>query len=251
MSNLKVFPDSEHLARAAARQFVKLAVDAITKRGRFVVALSGGSTPRKTYSLLASSKLASNLAWEYVHLFWGDERCVPPDHRDSNLHMVRRALLKDVPLPPDNIHRIRGDIDPKKAAKLYERELLSFFIMHNKKRGIKPGEFVPSFDLVLLGMGDDGHTASLFPRTAALRARRRWVIANYVDKLDAWRITLTPVIINVAAQVIFLVSGRKKANPLQQVLNGPYLPNLLPSQLIKPGKDRLLWMVDKGAAAML
>lgn len=251
MKNLKVFPDSESLAHAAAEQFVELAVKAITQHGRFAVALSGGSTPRKTYSLLASKAFASKLAWEYVHIFLGDERCVPPEHRLSNLRMVRDTLLKNIPLPPDNIHRIRGDIEPKKAAKNYERELLSFFIMHNKKRDIDPGEFVPSFDLVLLGMGEDGHTASLFPGTAALRARRRWVIANYVNKLDTWRITLTPVILNVAAQVTFLVSGRRKANPLQQVLNGPYLPRLLPSQLIKPGKGRLLWMVDEAAAAML
>jgi 6-phosphogluconolactonase len=251
MKNLQVFPDSGTLARGAAEQFVKLAVKAIAQRGRFAVALSGGSTPRKMYSILASKEFSSRLAWEYVHVFWGDERCVPPDHRDSNFGMFRKTLLKHVPLPPDNIHRIRGEIAPKEAAKNYERELQSFFIMHIKKRGIKYGDFVPSFDLIFLGLGEDGHTASLFPGTAALRARRRWVIANQVDLLDTWRITLTSVIINVAAQVTFVVSGRKKANPLQQVLYGSYLPRLLPAQLIKPGKGRLLWMVDEAAAAML
>ena len=251
MKTLKIFPDVDSLARNAAEQFVKVAVSAITKRSRFAVALSGGATPQKMYSLLATEAFSSKLAWEYVHIFWCDERCVPPGHRDSNFGLVQKLLLKHIPLPPDNIHRIRGENEPKKAAIQYEQELQSFFIMHNKRRGVAPGEFTPNFDLILLGLGEDGHTASLFPGTAALRARRRWVIANEVDTLNDWRITLTPVIINMAAHILFLVSGRKKANPLQQVLYGQYLPTLLPSQLIKPVNGRLLWMVDEAAAAML
>lgn len=251
MKTLNIFPDSDNLARAATEQFIKLGVKAIAAHGRFAVVLSGGSTPRKTYSLLASKDFATKLAWEYVHIFWADERCVPPDHPDSNFKMARETLLNNVPLPADNIHRIRGEFEPKKAARNYERELQSFFIAHNKRRGIAHGEYTFSFDLILLGLGEDGHTASIFPGTAALRARRRWIIANYVDKLDAWRITLTPIIINAATNIFFLVTGAKKAERLRQVLKGPHIPKALPAQLIKPTIGKVFWMVDETAAALL
>ena len=251
MKKLNVFPDSTRLAHATADTFITFGVKAIAAHGRFVVALSGGSTPRKTYSLLASKEFAAKLAWEYVHIFWGDERCVSPDHPESNFKMARETLLNSIPLPADNIHRIRGESEPKKAARNYERELQSFFITHNKRRGIRPGEFTPSFDLILLDLGEDGHTASIFPGTAALRARRRWVVANHVEKLDVWRITLTPIIINAASNIFFLISGTKKAERLRQVLKGPYVPKALPAQLIRPYDGKIFWMVDEAAAAFL
>jgi 6-phosphogluconolactonase len=251
MKSLCIYPDADHLAAATAEQFICLAVRAIARRGRFSAALAGGTTLRKTYALLASKAYSDRLAWEYVHIFWADERCVPPEHGGSHFCMAQQALLRHVPLPVDNIHRIHGELDPKKAARDYERNLQLFFIAENKRRGVTPGEFVPSFDLVLLGMGTDGHTASLFPGTAALRARRRWIIAHYVERLGCWRITMTPVIINEARQVIFLVSGHSKATLLHQILREPRTNNRLPAQLIELQNGGTTWMVDQAAASLL
>jgi 6-phosphogluconolactonase len=239
---MQVYPDLESLVSAAAEQVATLAEDAVAARGRFSVALSGGSTPRPVYELLAADEFAARIDWSRVHIFWGDERCVPPDHPDSNSRMTRQALLDRVPIPPRQIHRMQGEIDPARAAIEYEAALRAFF---------GSGDETPRFDLVLLGMGDDGHTASLFPGTTALNERRRWVTENYVARLGTWRITLTPPALNAARNVIFLVSGPGKAEVLHTVLHERYQPDRFPSQLIQPVRGRLLWMIDQAAAALL
>lgn len=240
MAEVKTYPDAERLARAAAEHFVTQAAEAIAARGQFTVALAGGSTPRATYALLA----AEEVDWPSVHVFWGDERCVPPDHPDSNYRLAREALLDHVPLTTGNVHRIRGEISPEEAAADYERTLRSFFAR-------RPEGPTARFDLILLGMGEDGHTASLFPGTAALHEQTRWVVAHYVDKLRAWRVTLTPVVINAAAQVTFIVAGAGKAERLREVLTGPYRPDALLAQVVRPTDGCLLWLTDEAVVAHL
>lgn len=244
MEHVHVYPDTAGLARAAAELFVHLAEGAVRARGRFTVALAGGSTPRGTYALLASEAFAPRVDWSRVHVFWGDERCVPPEHPESNHRMARETLLDHVPIPPANVHRIPCEQEPMRAAATYERTLQEFF-------ALAPGAGVPQFDLILLGMGDDGHTASLFPGTAALHERRRWVVAHYVEKLQAWRVTLTPAVLNAADHVAFLVSGAGKATRLREVLRGSYQPDILPAQIVQPASGRLVWLVDAAAAALL
>ena len=243
MSEIRVYPDATGLARAAAEHFAARAEAAVASRGRFVVALSGGSTPRATYTLLTSPEFVARVDWPRVHVFWGDERCVPPDHPDSNYAMARETLLDHVPIPTENVHRVRGEIDPERAADECERTLRVFLATEPGKT-----ETPPRFDLILLGMGGDGHTASLFPGTAAIHEDRRWVLAHFVDTLSAWRVTLTPVVINAAAQVTFLVAGAGKAERLREVLTGPLRPDLLPSQIVRPADGHLLWLLDEAAA---
>jgi 6-phosphogluconolactonase len=242
MNGVKIFDDVSKLMNAAARDFVDQANKAIVTNGGFSVALSGGSTPRELYTLLASAKYAERIDWSRVHVFWGDERCVLPDHIESNYRMARETLLEHVPLPSGNIHRIHGEMDPEAAAAEYQRELCAFFDGDTDDH-----ECSPRFDLVLLGMGDDGHTASLFPETAALREASQYVIANYIDKLHSWRITLTPMAINAAANIMFLVAGTGKSSRLHQILNGPYQPGRLPAQIIQPEDGNLSWFVDAAA----
>ncbi|CAG1769080.1 partial 6-phosphogluconolactonase, partial [uncultured bacterium] len=196
MSEVRRHSDANHLAHAAAELFVALSKPAIAEQGRFTVALSGGSTPKALYQLLAREPYANQIEWSHVHIFWGDERCVPADHPDSNYRMAREAFLQYVPLLPENIHPMHGDLDPAQASAEYEQQLRIFF-----------GNGLPVLNLILLGMGDDGHTASLFPGTAAIHEQSRWVIGHYVEKLETWRLTLTPPVINAAAQVTFLVAG--------------------------------------------
>lgn len=250
LNEVEVYPGMVGLAQAAAEYFVSLSVEAIAARERFTVALAGGSTPRATYALLASDEFATHVDWSRVHVFWGDERCVSPDHPDSNYRMARIALLDHVPLPAGNVHRMRGELEPAQAATKYQELLRAFFSPScvESEIGQTP---IPRFDLVLLGMGDDGHTASLFPGTAAIGEQTRWAMAQYVDKLGGWRITLTPALLNAAANVIFIVSGSSKAERLRQVLEGPYQPYVLPAQIIKPDYGRLRWLVDAEAGALL
>jgi len=236
MNEFRVYPDAASLARAAAEHCVTLAAEAIAARGRFAIALSGGSTPRATYALLATEEFDARVDWSRVHVFWGDERCVPPDHPDSNYRMARQALLDKTSIPTENVHRIRGELPPDQAATAYQAELEAVLGAGGR------------FDLILLGMGEDGHTASLFPGTAALHEQTRWVVAHYVDKLSAWRVTLTPVAINAAAHVTFLISGAGKAERLQEVLDGPHQPDVLPAQIVRPTDGRLLWLADAAAA---
>jgi 6-phosphogluconolactonase len=239
MAGIRTYPEAASLARAAAEHFVTLATAAIAARGQFVVALSGGSTPRTTYALLASDEFAARMDWPRVRVFWGDERCVPPDHPHSNYRMAREALLDKVPIPTENVHRMRGELPPDQAATAYQEELEAVLGAGGR------------FDLILLGMGADGHTASLFPGTTALHEQTRWVVAHHVDKQSAWRVTLTPVAINAAVHVIFIVSGAGKAERLRQVLAGPYQPDILPAQIVRPTHGRLLWLVDAAAAVHL
>lgn len=240
MSDLRILPDSAAIAEAAAQIVTDLAQKAIERQGRFSLALSGGSTPRALYQLLATELYASQMQWDKVHIFWGDERCVEPDHDDSNYRMAKEVLLDPMSLPPENIHRIKGEIDPQQAASEYETVLHEYF-----------GSDEPRFDGLLLGMGDDGHTASLFPHTTALNETERWVVGNFIASKQVWRITLTATAINAASNVLFLVSGGRKAERLKQVLKASYQPDKLPSQLIKPRNGNLIWLVDQAAAAGL
>jgi len=245
---IDVLPSSDALMHAAAERFVSCAVTAIGNHGRFVVALAGGSTPKKLYAGLANAAHAQRIDWGHVHVFWGDERCVPADDPQSNYHMTREALLDHVPLPAANIHRIHGEDPPAAAASAYERELRSIFATPaGAPRPVAGGRF----DLILLGMGDNGHTASLFPGLTAVHETQRWVAAEYVGEVSMWRVTLTPVVINAAAEVVFLVSGSDKAAMLQRVLEGPYQPGTLPAQVVAPSDGQLRWLVDTAAAARL
>jgi 6-phosphogluconolactonase len=238
---VQVFDDAESVARAAAEAFVRLSLEAVEERGAFSVALSGGTTPRRVYELLASGEYRVRAEWPKVHVFFGDERTVPPDHAESNYRMAREALLSRVSIPTENVHRIDGVGDAAANASDYESVMRGFF-----------GDVDwPRFDLVFLGMGDDGHTASLFPETPALEEARAWAAANWVEKLGTWRITLTAPAINAARRVVFLVTGASKAERLNEVLNGARYPSRLPSQMIRPRDGLLEWYVDRAAAAKL
>jgi len=234
--DLHVFEDPPALAEAAAQLFIQAAGEAIARQGRFSAALSGGSTPRAVYARLAQPELSAQVDWSNVHLFWGDERCVPPEHPDSSFGMAQEIWLRHVPIPEDNLHRLHGELPPSQAADLYEAELNRFF-----------AEGQPAFDLALLGMGADGHTASLFPGNTEVQASQRLCQAVYVEKLSAWRLTLTPRVFNAAQRVLFLVSGLEKAETLQQVLDGPFQPERLPAQSIRP-EGGVRWYVDRAAA---
>ena len=238
---IEIVPDASALYEAAADRFVQLAKTAIHDRGRFSVALSGGSTPRGMYSRIAMDAAhVGAVAWSHVHFFWGDERVVPPDHADSNFRMASEAMLDHLPLEPEQIHRMKGeDPDPAHAASAYEENLREFFELTS-------GAW-PRFDLVLLGLGPDGHTASLFPGTAALSERTRLVTANHVPKLGVDRITLTVPAINAAANILFLAEGGGKADTLKDVLEGPRDHDRLPAQLILPDNGTLTWLVDEAA----
>jgi len=218
MREVRILPDAKRLAIATAENFVALAGEAIAARGLLSVALAGGSTPRAAYALLATEEYAVRVDWSRVHVFWGDERCVPPDNTDSNYRIARETLLDSVPLSAQNVHRVRGEMAPEDAASDYGKTLRLFF-----------GDDLPCFDLVLLGMGSDGHTASLFPGTTILHEETRWAVAHYVDSAHGWRVTLTPVVISGALNVIFIVSGKAKAERVAQVLKGPYPPEALPA----------------------
>jgi 6-phosphogluconolactonase len=245
---LEVLPDAELLADAVAHRFVSASNAAIQARGAFIVALSGGSTPRSVYARLASEPLVSLLDWSRVHFFWGDERCVPPDHEASNFRMARDTLLDRVSVPDANVHRIRGEDDPVTAAAAYERVLRTVL-----RTPVGPPRTAPGsrFDLVLLGLGSDGHTASLFPDAASLEENARWVTSDRVDAEPKWRVTLTATVINAAAEVAFVVSGTEKAGIVRKVLEGPVQPQQLPAQSIVPAAGRLAWLLDAAAAAEL
>ena len=242
---LRIFGEPSALFRAAAKLIVSAAPEALAASGRFTVVLTGGSTPRPLYSLLASDpQLRAALPIDRMHFFWGDERHVPPEHAESNFRMAHDAMLSKLPLGADQVHRIPAEHpDAQQAADEYERTLRQFF-------GLEGGE-LPRFDLVLLGLGPDGHTASLFPETRALEERWRTVVANPVPKLGTERITLTARALNNAAHVVFLVSGADKAPALKAVLEGPRDARKIPAQLIAPHAGTLTWLVDEDAAHLL
>ena len=240
-----ILPDRAALARDAARRFVTLARKALTARGRFAVALAGGSTPRDLYTLLATPEFATQVDWTRVHFFWGDERAVPPDHPDNNYRMAREALLSKISVPDPNVHRIHAELGPDDAAHEYESELRNFFQFQN------PPAYLPSFDLILLGLGTDGHTASLFPHTRVLDETERWVAAVFVEKLGTHRITLTVPVINAAKNIVWLVAGADKADIVRAVLRGEHQPNDLPAQRIQPVNGNVVWLLDQAASIKL
>jgi 6-phosphogluconolactonase len=233
----------QDLFQAAAEEIIRAATEAIAQRGRFTIALSGGSTPKNLYRLIAANASAS-LPWTQMFFFWGDERHVPPDDPDSNYRMAKEALLSKVPIPPANIFRIPAENpDASAAAETYEQTLRKFF-------SLARGEF-PRFDLILLGMGPDGHTASLFPETEALQEKSRLVVANWVEKMQTSRITLTLPVLNAARCVAFLVSGTDKAAVLHEVLEGNAPAEKYPSRLVQPSEGKLIWFIDRAAASEL
>jgi 6-phosphogluconolactonase len=236
MADIAVYPDSEGLIAGAADLIVRSAAQAIAERGRFTLALSGGETPRPVYARLASADCVKEIDWSRVLIFFGDERCVPPYDPRSNYLMARTVLLDKVPIPRANIYRIQGEEEPEKAAGDYEDIL----------RGV-----IDAFDLVLLGLGDNGHTASLFPGLAPVTETTRWVMAAYVEVASMWRITLTPAVLNAARQVVFVVSGAKKAEIVKRVLEGPPQPVVLPAQAVRPASGQPRWLLDRPAASQL
>lgn len=242
-ATLSVYPDADELALEAARRFARLADQYVVGCGRFTVALSGGSTPRNMFTILANEPFLETVPWSSIYFFWGDERTVPPDHQESNYRMANETLLSRVPVPPENIFRIPSESpSPDLGAAAYAETLALTLDCPNR---------FPRFDLILLGMGPDGHTASLFPFTTALHVIDRIVVANHVGRLQTYRITLTPVTINEARNVTFLVSGADKADALKAVLEGAAEPYRYPSQLIHPRDGSLLWMADEAAASLL
>jgi 6-phosphogluconolactonase len=276
---MQTFPTPEALAEAVARHVVTCGQEALSAHGRFVIALSGGSTPQAAYSRLVTldsrppadarrhpahegrapatddpRPMRAGL-WRLTHVLWGDERCVPPDDLRSNYRMAKEALLDRVPIPPEQIHRIHGEDDPGQAAADYERELRDL-LAHPERGGDerhpeRSEGSLATLDLVLLGLGEDGHTASLFPGQPSVHETERWVSAVLAPDGKLWRVTLTPAILNRAKNVSFVVSGANKAHVLQRVLEQPFNPDALPAQSIRPAQGRLTWMVDESAARLL
>lgn len=244
-AEVRVLPDAPALARAAADEFIRAAWEAISARGRFTVALSGGSTPKAMFTLLASDHAAgtSVLPWDKIQIFFGDERHVPPDHADSNFRMASENLLSKVPIPAANVHRIEGERDAADAAARYEAKLRDVL---SAKAGA-----APRFDLVMLGMGTDGHTASLFPRSSALKETLALVRATWVEKFHSHRITFTFPLINAAARVMFAAGGADKTAMLRHVLRGDPSGETYPAQQIRPANGCLVWLVDEAAAGAL
>jgi 6-phosphogluconolactonase len=242
---IRILPDAAAIAKRAALEFVQAGAAAVRTKGSFNVALSGGSTPKALYSLLVNDPaLRSQIPWDKIHLFFGDERHVAPDHPDSNFRMATEAMISKSPLKPEQVTRIKGEYpDTEQAALEYEKSLRDYF-------KLKDGEY-PRFDLLLAGMGNEGHTLSLFPGTKALHADERIVVSNWIGKLCTERITLTAPTASNAAEVIFMVTGADKACALKAVLEGPYEPEQLPSQLLQPKNGKLLWLVDAAAGSML
>jgi 6-phosphogluconolactonase len=248
---IRVYGNSQELALEAAKDFARLADQYVVGLGRFTAVLSGGSTPRAMFSLLAEEPFSRSVPWASIYFFWGDERAVPPTHSGSNYRMAKETLLSRVPVPPENIFRIPAELDDRERAAREYSETTRLFFSGGADPGTSPLGTWPRFDLVLLGMGSDGHTASLFPRTPALRVSDQIAVANYVQKLNAHRITLTATTINNARNVTFLVAGEDKGQSLKKVLEGPADPELYPSQLIQPRSGKLTWLVDEEAAGML
>ena len=240
-ANVQVFETPEQLAVAAAERFVESASDLHDKLDGFSVALAGGRTPKRVYELLGTEQFKNRVEWSRVHLFFGDERCVPPDHPDSNFGMVNQTLISRVEIPTKNVHRIIGEGDARENARGYESELRTSFAS-------RPG---PRFDLVLLGIGEDGHTASLFPQSAALQETSRWAVATEHPHSGQRRITLTLPALNHAAHILFLVTGQEKATALSRVLRGQSEPARLPASLIQPVEGALEWFIDREAASLL
>lgn len=242
-AEIKIFDHTVDLFRNSAEKIVSIADEAIQNNGHFNLVLSGGSTPKGVYSVLADAAFKKKIRWEKVHVFWGDERSVVSTHPDSNYRMAKETLLDASGIPRGNIHRMAGEEDPMLAAQQYEDDIKDFF-------KVDDGSF-PPFDLILLGLGEDGHTASLFPDSEALTVRDRFVVDNYVKKLNTHRITFTFPLINRARNVLFLVSGSAKSKIVKQVLENTGPEKLFPSQMVQPTHGSLLWFLDKDAGTEL
>lgn len=243
---IRVLDDLPRVAEAAADEFVARAKRAIDHHGRFTVALSGGSTPKALHTILSerTGKNPKLIDWARVQIFFGDERHVPPDHADSNFRMANETLLSKVPVPPANIHRVRAEnADAAAAAADYDGELAKAFRLKGENQ-------LPRFDLILLGMGPDGHTASLFPGTTAVHELNKRVVANWVPKFNTWRITFTRPVINHAECVLLMVCGQDKANPVREVM-GQGSPDVYPVKYVQPTHGELIWLLDRAAAAQL
>src|ERR1700676_1290795 len=240
-----ILKDNPAIARRAAEEFVKMAQSAVGRKGSFTVALSGGSTPKLLYSLLATdADLRANVPWDKMQLFFGDERHVAPDDPQSNFKMASESMITKAPLKPEQVNRMKGEYpDAERAAKEYEQDLRAHFHLKDPD--------LPRLDLVLAGMGDEGHTLSLFPGTKALHAQGRAVVRNWVGKLYTERITITAPVANNAEMILFMVAGKEKALALKGVLEGPYEPEQLPAQLLQPTNGKLLWLVDETPGSML
>jgi 6-phosphogluconolactonase len=241
----RVFADPAATARAAAQLFSEAAAKAAQANGLARIAISGGTTPKAMFTLLAdpAEPFLKTVPWDRIELYWVDERCVPPDDVESNYRMTRETLLSKVPLSAERVHRMEGELDPEVAAARYESVIRNTFKLE--------GAETPTFDLVLLGMGDDGHTASLFPHTEALNEMSHIVVPNHVPQKDTWRITLTWPVINQGREVAFLIEGKGKSDVLHDVFLGPYQPETYPSQIIRPANGRLTLLLDQAAAAKL
>ncbi len=237
---IKIFKNLEELSNSAAEAFVEASQKAVKEKDVFSVALSGGSTPEMTYSMLSKAPFRDQIPWDKVHIFWGDERCVALDDPRNNAKNAIEIWLKHVPILHSHIHRIISALAPEEAAELYENVLKDFFKGQN-----------PKFDLVFLGLGSNGHTASLFPHTPVLKEESRWVREVYVEEQKMHRITLTVPFLNKSAHTVFLVSGAGKASALSEVLKGPFKPDELPAQLIRPINGILNWFVDEAAASKM
>jgi len=239
IANVRVLPDADAAAHAAARIFTEAAADAVSLRSGFSVALSGGSTPHRLYHLLGSS-YRGKIAWRQAHIFWADERCVPPDHEQSNFRLAHEALISRNDIPEENIHRIRGELRPEEAAVTYEHDLRAYFGTVG----------VPGFDLILLGVGEDGHTASLFPGGREISEMKRLSVPSFYSRAGNWRVTLTLPVLNNAALVVFLVTGKAKARIIKE-LHAEGKRNLYPAGLVRPHHGKVIWVLDEDAASGL
>ena len=240
--SIAIYPDTETLSQEAARYIVRVAQESITAHKRFTIALSGGSTPKKLYGLLAEEPYRSQINWEQVDIFWSDERCVPPDDAESNFLMAQQVLLSKIPIPANQIHRMPAD--------QADRDASSYAYTLEMQQTIGT-DGVPSFDLIQLGMGPEGHTASLFPHQPSLHEQQRLVMPVTVPKPPPPRLTFTPRLLNAAAHVLFLVTGAEKQDAVKAVLEGEYQPDEYPAQIVQPTKGEVTWMLDQTAAAKL
>jgi 6-phosphogluconolactonase len=240
--SVAIYSDIDTLSQEAARYVVRVASESITTHGRFTLVLAGGSTPKKLYGLLASEPYRDQIDWALTEIFWSDERCVPPASEDSNYHLAQEVLLSKVPISVAQIHRMPADADNRDQASLaYTQEIQRVFGTNG----------IPSFDLIQLGMGPEGHTASLFPHQASLHEQTRLIMPVTVPKPPPPRLTFTPPLLNAAMHVLFLVTGQDKADALQAVLEGEYNPDEYPAQIIRPTQGEVAWMLDPAAASKL
>jgi 6-phosphogluconolactonase len=240
--HIAIYPDLATISQEAARYIARLANEAIVTRGRFTIALSGGNTPKQAYTLLGSEAYRASLDWSLVEIFWGDERCVPPDDPESSYHMATQTLLAGAPIPASQVHRMPADLPDRDAASLaYSQEMQRVFGTNG----------IPTFDLIQLGMGPEGHTASLFPRQPSLHEAERLVMPVSVPKPPPDRLTFTPPLLNAARNVLFLATGAEKQDAFQAVIEGPYNPDEYPAQIVRPPQGEVMWMVDTAIAGKL